>query len=226
MREERQGWHNDPTGRHAERWFVGGRVTSRVRDGRVESVDPLSRAEADVTAVPAPREGWWSDPLGHHEERWFSLGLPTALVRDRGREGHDPVPPSQLGDAAYGTSVLTMRLPEAPGPYRSDPLRPTELPAPGVNWMDAARDMSVATQFAAQGLLFLALFAHATKTFVVWSIASVVLLAVGIVWIEPVAIMVGLFAATYSVLGLCFGPGARRAMRSRRADRSRDQGRP
>ena len=34
-------WHNDPTGRHSERYWDGSQWTGRVRDAEVESNDPL-----------------------------------------------------------------------------------------------------------------------------------------------------------------------------------------
>jgi hypothetical protein len=116
--ELREGWYNDPTGRHAERWYVGGRLTSRVRDGVAESQDPVEVPGRWSDQPVSALEGWCTDPLRRHEQRWFSAGMPTGLVRDGETQGHDPVDLAQLGDASFGGAEPVSWLPE---PSRSGP---------------------------------------------------------------------------------------------------------
>ncbi|MGY4867315.1 DUF732 domain-containing protein [Mycolicibacterium elephantis] len=65
------GWRPDPTGRHEGRYFVGGHPTDLIRDGDVESVDPIGKQQLeDASAVrasapptarrPRRRRLWWS----------------------------------------------------------------------------------------------------------------------------------------------------------------------
>jgi hypothetical protein len=77
--ELREGWYNDPTGRHAERWYIAGRATFRVRDGASESADPFTSSADGPAERLGSREGWYTDPLGRHQNRWFSAGLPRRL---------------------------------------------------------------------------------------------------------------------------------------------------
>jgi hypothetical protein len=114
--ELREGWYNDPTGRHSERWYVAGRMTSVVRDGAVESRDQVSAAHWADTPVSA-REGWHTDPLRRHECRWFSAGMPTGLVRDGEMDGHDPLDPAELGEASFAAAELLPWLPDPPHPF-------------------------------------------------------------------------------------------------------------
>lgn len=51
------GWHADPFGRHASRWWDGEAWGERVRTGRVQGIDPPGIVHAPVTATinePAP----------------------------------------------------------------------------------------------------------------------------------------------------------------------------
>ena len=48
------GWRPDPTGRHEGRYFVGGQPTDLVRDGGVETLDPVGKAQLDDAAVAWP----------------------------------------------------------------------------------------------------------------------------------------------------------------------------
>lgn len=59
--ESAEGWFDDPTGRFEQRWFSVGQPTQLVRNGRVESHDPLSEDERSLRArsgdgicLPAP----------------------------------------------------------------------------------------------------------------------------------------------------------------------------
>jgi len=51
-----EGWFDDPYGRHEERWISDGRATALVRDGRLESQDPLPQTP--------PRVPYWKGPFG------------------------------------------------------------------------------------------------------------------------------------------------------------------
>lgn len=105
--QAKQGWHHDPTGRHAERYFIGGRLTPRVRDGGLEANDPVTAADIAIAdaATPPPREGWWSDPTGRHDHRWYSAGLPTKLVRDGQTVSDDPLSMDETAEAAFAASA-------------------------------------------------------------------------------------------------------------------------
>lgn len=105
--QAKQGWHHDPTGRHAERYFIGGRLTPRVRDGGQEANDPVTAADLEVAeaARQPPREGWWSDPTGRHDHRWYSAGLPTKLVRDGRTVSDDPLSIDETAEAAFAASA-------------------------------------------------------------------------------------------------------------------------
>jgi hypothetical protein len=50
VEEESEDWYTDPFGRHEARWMSHGTPTSLVRDGRTQSVDPVS--DEPFTANP------------------------------------------------------------------------------------------------------------------------------------------------------------------------------
>lgn len=110
----REGWYNDPTGRHSERWYIAGHLTSRVRDGGEESTDPVSVDTGKGDHAVSAREGWYVDPLRRHQYRWFSAGMPTALVKDGELDGRDPLDLAQFGEAAFAVAEHGPGLPDPP----------------------------------------------------------------------------------------------------------------
>lgn len=67
------GWRPDPTARHEGRYFVTGRPTNRVRNGRAESTDPVGGG-----LLP----GYVELPVGRSGIRstWLATGATTAII--------------------------------------------------------------------------------------------------------------------------------------------------
>jgi hypothetical protein len=66
------GWRPDPTARHEGRYYVAGRPTNRVRDGRAQANDPTGGQKLpDYVEVPA-RSGLRST--------WLATGMATAVI--------------------------------------------------------------------------------------------------------------------------------------------------
>jgi hypothetical protein len=59
-----QGWCQDPSGRHRARWFSGGLPTCLVRDGSIESRDPVPAVAPSVPPAPI-----YSEPRGDDMKR-------------------------------------------------------------------------------------------------------------------------------------------------------------
>jgi hypothetical protein len=60
--ERSEGWFTDPFGRHEARWLTNGIPTNRVRDGRIEAIDPIldepfTRDPVRVEYVEHPQAG-------------------------------------------------------------------------------------------------------------------------------------------------------------------------
>jgi hypothetical protein len=67
------GWRPDPTARHEGRYYVAGRPTDRVRNGRAESTDPTGgHMLPDYAELPYGRSGIRST--------WLATGAMTAII--------------------------------------------------------------------------------------------------------------------------------------------------
>jgi hypothetical protein len=67
------GWRPDPTARHEGRYYVAGRPTNRVRNGKAESTDPAGgQMLPDYAEVPITRSGIRST--------WLATGAMTAII--------------------------------------------------------------------------------------------------------------------------------------------------
>jgi Protein of unknown function (DUF732) len=67
------GWRPDPTARHEGRYYVAGRPTNRVRNGKAESTDPAGgQMLPDYTELPIARLGIRST--------WLATGAMTAII--------------------------------------------------------------------------------------------------------------------------------------------------
>lgn len=67
------GWRPDPTARHEGRYYVTGRPTNRVRNGRAQSTDPVGGAMLpDYVELPAARSSVRST--------WLATGATTAII--------------------------------------------------------------------------------------------------------------------------------------------------
>jgi hypothetical protein len=65
------GWRSDPTDRHEGRFYVAGRPTNRVRDGRRETTDPVGGSWLPhYVEVPAPGI----------RATWLATGVTTVIV--------------------------------------------------------------------------------------------------------------------------------------------------
>lgn len=68
------GWRPDPTARHEGRYYVAGRPTGRVRNGRAEAIDPGGgRMLPGFVDLPAPVR--WS-----LRSTWLGTGMATVVV--------------------------------------------------------------------------------------------------------------------------------------------------
>lgn len=67
------GWRPDPTARHEGRYFVAGRPTNRVRDGRAETTDPLGGALL-------PDYLYLSPSTSGLRSAWLGTGVATAVI--------------------------------------------------------------------------------------------------------------------------------------------------
>ena len=81
-------WESDPTGRHQYRWWDGERWTDQVADNGVQSVDPVSTAEARLPhetppPVPPPPTG----PTSEEFESDLSIEQPelSRMLASRGQ---------------------------------------------------------------------------------------------------------------------------------------------
>jgi hypothetical protein len=45
---QKQGWFEDPSGRHQYRWFSAGEATDLVKDGQVTGTDVISMHDAEL----------------------------------------------------------------------------------------------------------------------------------------------------------------------------------
>ena len=67
------GWRPDPTARHEGRYYLAGRPTNRVRNGKAESTDPAGgQMLPDYAEVPIARSGIRST--------WLATGAMTAII--------------------------------------------------------------------------------------------------------------------------------------------------
>ena len=67
------GWRPDPTARYEGRYYVAGRPTNRVRNGRTQSTDPAGgQMLPDYVEVPIARTGI--------RLTWFSTAAVTVVI--------------------------------------------------------------------------------------------------------------------------------------------------
>jgi len=67
------GWRPDPTARHEGRYYVAGRPTNRVRDGRAKSADPTGgQMLPDYVALPTARTSIRST--------WLATGVTSVIL--------------------------------------------------------------------------------------------------------------------------------------------------
>jgi hypothetical protein len=102
------GWRPDPTARHEGRYYVAGRPTNRVRNGKAESTDPAGgRMLPDYVKLPAARSGIRSTWLGTAAATAIIV-IVAAVVWVLLRSQHPPSPPPDAGYlAALKDSGLT-----------------------------------------------------------------------------------------------------------------------
>ena len=115
-----EGWYEDPTGRHQERWYSSGWPTDLVRDREAELHDPLGVDDADALlrrpkglpeAAVTPNDGYAGQP-------WWQAGGPQP-----GETGWDWGPAMQAwryvfrpAPAGLGVAVLALFLVLLAGP--------------------------------------------------------------------------------------------------------------
>ncbi len=109
------GWRPDPTARFEGRYYVTGRPTNRVRNGRAESTDPVGgRMLPGYVEVPASRSGIRST--------WLATGATTLILVMVGAvewvlwsESHRPPPAPEVGylEALKGADLMSQFNSEA-----------------------------------------------------------------------------------------------------------------
>lgn len=109
------GWRPDPTARFEGRYYVTGRPTNRVRNGRAESSDPVGgQLLPGYVDVPASRTGVRST--------WLATGATTLILVMVGAvewvlwsEGHRTPPAPEVGylDALKGADLINQFNSEA-----------------------------------------------------------------------------------------------------------------
>jgi Protein of unknown function (DUF732) len=68
------GWRPDPTGRHEGRYYVAGRPTSRVRNGRAQASDPTGGAMLpDYVDVPVRR-------INNFQSSWLATSVAAMII--------------------------------------------------------------------------------------------------------------------------------------------------
>jgi len=129
---EPQGWREDPTGRHAERYFSRGLPTKLYRDGRKEGYDDVSAAVPTTEVAKATEvvegavcperlapPGWYPDTTRTGWARyWDGTSWTSQLMEVAGGEGSGPVAPV-ASDA--GPSVMDPDHPDGPEPEGGPP---------------------------------------------------------------------------------------------------------
>ncbi|MFG1935353.1 DUF732 domain-containing protein [Mycobacterium sp. NPDC048908] len=133
------GWRPDPTGRHEGRYYVGGRPTSRVRNGRAQASDPTGGAMLpDYVDLPAPNKlsirstwlgtgavvaiivmlalVWWAMRVSHRPQSPPPEELYLSVLHDAGLAGQFN---SDANAVAHGKQVC--RALDDGGPQQGSP---------------------------------------------------------------------------------------------------------
>jgi hypothetical protein len=110
----RSGWRPDPTARHEGRYYVAGRPTSRVRDGKSESIDPdggrLLPAYLDL-----PQRSRTSI-----RSTWLGTGLATAVLVMLAAVGWALLTPHHQKDTTDADFLSALRDSGLANGYNSD----------------------------------------------------------------------------------------------------------